>query len=292
MLVQGDATVVEQPSPERRAEVFTNAARYFGPTRAVASGSGGCASMGRSGCRSTWWYSGSWCGPTSAAWARRGRSARRRPVIRPRSAHRATARRRASTRPTSPNAYAARSTRCSPTAAPTATRWSSPSSWGQWARTASSCARRRRCPRAGGAPVCSDIPIAAARRPRHPLAHRLVRERALRPAHAGGLPRAAEQDAPAAAQRPARQARRSPGAAGREDSIVGLLVTLHSKERPPAPPGKDADPQESPWGFQGSRTPPGGDRRSPISGGTLREGPLVHGRSRGSQRGTAARYAS
>ena len=32
MLVQGDATVVEQPSPERRAEVTTQAARYLGPT--------------------------------------------------------------------------------------------------------------------------------------------------------------------------------------------------------------------------------------------------------------------
>jgi hypothetical protein len=32
VLVQGDATVVEQPAPERRAEVFTNAARYLGPT--------------------------------------------------------------------------------------------------------------------------------------------------------------------------------------------------------------------------------------------------------------------
>jgi hypothetical protein len=27
-------------------------------------------------------------------------------------------------------------------------------------------------------------------------------------------------------------------------------VTVHSKDRPPAPSGKDADPQESPWGFQ------------------------------------------
>jgi hypothetical protein len=32
---------------------------------------------------------------------------------------------------------------------------------------------------------------------------------------------------------------------------VGLLVTLHSKERPPAPPGKDADPKEHPWYFEG-----------------------------------------
>ena len=32
VLVQGDATVVEQPSPERRAEVFEHAARYLGPT--------------------------------------------------------------------------------------------------------------------------------------------------------------------------------------------------------------------------------------------------------------------
>jgi hypothetical protein len=32
VLVQGDATVVEQPSPERRAEVAEHAARYLGPT--------------------------------------------------------------------------------------------------------------------------------------------------------------------------------------------------------------------------------------------------------------------
>jgi hypothetical protein len=32
VLVQGRATVVEQPSPERRAEVFEHAARYLGPT--------------------------------------------------------------------------------------------------------------------------------------------------------------------------------------------------------------------------------------------------------------------
>ena len=30
-----------------------------------------------------------------------------------------------------------------------------------------------------------------------------------------------------------------------------------------APPGKDADPQESLCGFQGSRTQPGGDQRPP-----------------------------
>jgi hypothetical protein len=28
-------------------------------------------------------------------------------------------------------------------------------------------------------------------------------------------------------------------------------VTLHSKDRPPAPPGKDAGPQEYPWYFKG-----------------------------------------
>jgi hypothetical protein len=35
-------------------------------------------------------------------------------------------------------------------------------------------------------------------------------------------------------------------------------------DRPPAPPGKDADPKEYLWYFERSRTPPGGDRRSPI----------------------------
>ena len=66
---------------------------------------------------------------------------------------------------------------------------------------------------------------------------------------------------------------------------MGLLVTLHSKERPPAPPGKDADPKEYPWYFEWSRTPPGGDRRPPISGGTLREGPLVPASSASPARG-------
>src|SRR3954452_13909140 len=32
--------------------------------------------------------------------------------------------------------------------------------------------------------------------------------------------------------------------------LVGLLVTLHSKDRSPAPPGKDADPKEYPWYFE------------------------------------------
>jgi hypothetical protein len=32
---------------------------------------------------------------------------------------------------------------------------------------------------------------------------------------------------------------------------VGLLVTLRLKDRTPAPPGKDADPQEYPWYFKG-----------------------------------------
>ena len=77
----------------------------------------------------------------------------------------------------------------------------------------------------------------AARRPRHPPAHGWLESGRYAPHTADGLPRAAEQDVPAAAQRPARQARRPPGAAGRQASIV-------------------------------------------------------HGRSRGSQRGTAARYAS
>jgi len=31
---------------------------------------------------------------------------------------------------------------------------------------------------------------------------------------------------------------------------VGLLVTLHSKDRSPAPPGKDADPKEYLWYFE------------------------------------------
>jgi hypothetical protein len=37
---------------------------------------------------------------------------------------------------------------------------------------------------------------------------------------------------------------------------VGLLVTLHSKDRSPAPPGKDADPQESFWDFKGREAKP------------------------------------
>jgi len=37
---------------------------------------------------------------------------------------------------------------------------------------------------------------------------------------------------------------------------VGLLVTLHSKDRSPAPPGKDADPQEYPWYFKGREAKP------------------------------------
>jgi MFS family permease len=45
--------------------------------------------------------------------------------------------------------------------------------------------------------------------------------------------------------------------------LVGLLVTFHSKDRPPAPPGEDADPQESLWDFKWSRTTPGGDQRPP-----------------------------
>jgi hypothetical protein len=28
-------------------------------------------------------------------------------------------------------------------------------------------------------------------------------------------------------------------------------VAVHWKDRPPVPPGKDADPQESPWDFKG-----------------------------------------
>ena len=66
---------------------------------------------------------------------------------------------------------------------------------------------------------------------------------------------------------------------------VGLLVAFHSNDRPPAPPGKDADPKEYPWYFEWSRgeagdeplgeaVPPGGDRRPSISGETSREGPL------------------
>jgi len=32
---------------------------------------------------------------------------------------------------------------------------------------------------------------------------------------------------------------------------VGLLGTLRPEDRPPAPPGKDADPKESLWDFEG-----------------------------------------
>jgi hypothetical protein len=32
---------------------------------------------------------------------------------------------------------------------------------------------------------------------------------------------------------------------------VGLLLTVRLKDWPPAPPGKDADPQESLWDFKG-----------------------------------------
>src|SRR5215207_2518358 len=39
--------------------------------------------------------------------------------------------------------------------------------------------------------------------------------------------------------------------ASRRMRLVGLLVTLHSKDRPPAPPGKDADPKESLRDFEG-----------------------------------------
>jgi len=37
---------------------------------------------------------------------------------------------------------------------------------------------------------------------------------------------------------------------------VGLLVTFHPKDRSPAPPGKDADPQEYPWYFKGREAKP------------------------------------
>jgi hypothetical protein len=33
--------------------------------------------------------------------------------------------------------------------------------------------------------------------------------------------------------------------------LVGLLVTWHTKDRSPAPPGKDADPKEYLWYFEG-----------------------------------------
>src|SRR3954468_15916162 len=56
--------------------------------------------------------------------------------------------------------------------------------------------------------------------------------------------------------------------------LVGLLVTLRPRDRPPTPPGKDADPKEYPWYFEWSRTLPGGDRWPPISGAALRGGPL------------------
>src|SRR3954470_22923757 len=56
--------------------------------------------------------------------------------------------------------------------------------------------------------------------------------------------------------------------------LVGLLVTLRPRDRPPAAPGKDADPKEYPWYFEWSRTMPGGDRRGPISGGWAPAPPL------------------
>jgi hypothetical protein len=37
---------------------------------------------------------------------------------------------------------------------------------------------------------------------------------------------------------------------------VGLLVTQQSKDRSPAPRGKDADPQEYPWYFKGREAKP------------------------------------
>ena len=54
---------------------------------------------------------------------------------------------------------------------------------------------------------------------------------------------------------PLRAARRS------SPPAVGLLVTLRPKDRSPAPPGKDADPQESLWDFKGR-----GRRQAAISG--------------------------
>src|SRR4051812_746603 len=56
---------------------------------------------------------------------------------------------------------------------------------------------------------------------------------------------------------------------------VVLPVSLRSGDRTPAPPGEDADPQESHWDFKWSRTTAGGDRRSPIPHGMAREGPLA-----------------
>jgi len=46
--------------------------------------------------------------------------------------------------------------------------------------------------------------------------------------------------------------------------LVGLLVTLHPKDRSPAPPGKDADPQESLWDFKWSRDEAGGERSETV----------------------------
>jgi hypothetical protein len=37
---------------------------------------------------------------------------------------------------------------------------------------------------------------------------------------------------------------------------VGLLVALRPKDRPPAPPGKDADPKEYLWYFEGREAKP------------------------------------
>src|SRR3954471_11324010 len=61
-------------------------------------------------------------------------------------------------------------------------------------------------------------------------------------------------------------------------------------ERPVAGAARQGRRSEGiPLVFRGSRTPPGGDRRPPISGETLREGPLPAARLRAQRRVLPAR---
>src|SRR3954451_4721731 len=72
--------------------------------------------------------------------------------------------------------------------------------------------------------------------------------------------------------------RRAPISGGwSRERLVGVPVAMRPRDRPPAPPGEDADPKEYAWYFEWSRTMPGGDRRAPISGGWSRERPLFSG---------------
>ena len=59
-----------------------------------------------------------------------------------------------------------------------------------------------------------------------------------------------------------------------DEPASGSSATCRPRDRMPAPPGKDADRRNPSRGFKWSRTPHGGDRRPPIGGGMLREGPL------------------